>query len=328
MAVSDKGDFQLFEAQFHGGFVEISQQVSRELIEPSMGAISITPNQHQGDFWEESFFTSDNVTYTRRDPSTDGTATADKVVMDEDKRVNLSRRMGPTEILIDAWRRIGEAGEDAIARTGQVRGRQAAKAAIDDRIDQALAACVGALENEGTNETDQTDGTIVTADLATALELMGDRASRVNVWIMHSHVYWDLVQDQVANGPVTDNVAGFAVNEGAPVTLGRRVLVTDSPSLKETDGVSSGVDEYRTLGLTEGALPIFNGERQLFTEIVGGRDNLKVRWQGEDSYTLGVKGFKWGSTANPTDAALATGSNWTVTMNSNKDLAGVLLRTR
>ena len=64
---------------------------------------------------------------------------------------------------------------------------------------------------------------------------------------------------------------------------------------------------------------------------VTGLENLVVRLQGEFAYNLGVKGFKWDTAnggANPSDAAVGTGTNWDAAVSSYKDYAGIVIQSR
>ena len=113
---------------------------------------------------------------------------------------------------------------------------------------------------------------------------------------------------------------------GTPVTLGRPVLVTDSPQLH---GATSPTDPVRVLGLRRDAITVAESELEdmVVADVTGG-GQLAVRVQGEFSFTLGVLGFTWdiaNGGANPLDAALGTAGNWDKVLTSNKSLAGVMM---
>jgi len=62
-----------------------------------------------------------------------------------------------------------------------------------------------------------------------------------------------------------------------------------------------------------------------------GAENIKRTWQAQWSYNVGLKGYAWDKTnggASPTNAALATGSNWDRYATSVKDLAGILVNSQ
>jgi hypothetical protein len=63
---------------------------------------------------------------------------------------------------------------------------------------------------------------------------------------------------------------------------------------------------------------------------VNGDENITRSWQAQWSYNVGLKGFAWDKTAgghSPSNAALATGTNWDRFATETKDLAGVIVNT-
>ena len=61
-----------------------------------------------------------------------------------------------------------------------------------------------------------------------------------------------------------------------------------------------------------------------------GKENIQRTYQAEWSYNLGLLGYSWNTAAggsSPSDTALGTPSNWTKVATSNKDTAGVLLKS-
>jgi len=119
------------------------------------------------------------------------------------------------------------------------------------------------------------------------------------------------------------------INFGVVGANGLPVLMVDSPSL-----IIAGTPQlYATLGLVSGAVRVIESEdpTMVLAGPLTGFENLVYRMQGESAFNLGVKGFTWnvsGGGANPTDAAVATQSNWDKVMTSDKDLAGVYVKTR
>jgi hypothetical protein len=143
---------------------------------------------------------------------------------------------------------------------------------------------------------------------------------------MHSSPYYSLVKQAL-----TDDVFGIGslvVSAGRTETLGRPTLISDSTALKTTGG--SPDPFYSVLGLAPDAIVItISEEQEIVTQDVTGLDNLVIRVQGEYSYNLGLKGYKWDITngaANPNSTAVATGSNWDKSASDDKDTAGVCVK--
>ena len=147
---------------------------------------------------------------------------------------------------------------------------------------------------------------------------------------MHSKVYYDLLKDQISDAVYRAN--GVSIMQGTAATLGRPVMITDSASLVQTDGVSSGVDAYSTLALCPGAADVSSSEPPtVVTDLVTGLENIVYRFQGEGAYNLRLRGCEWdiaNGGAPPNDAALATATNWDTVVADNKLLPGAILKTR
>jgi hypothetical protein len=103
-------------------------------------------------------------------------------------------------------------------------------------------------------------------------------------------------------------------------------MVTDSAPL--TDAVSSP-DEYHTLMLAPGAVSLFQSEEaSVLGGMVGGLENITFAWQYEFAYTVELKGYAWDTGnggVNPTDANVATQTNWDQYSSDIKDTAGILI---
>lgn len=336
MATTASGDVKIYEAQYQGAFIETLQQNVQAFNDDSRGALEFNIRELQGQYEKEAFF-DEISSINRRDPSAESSsgATAIKLTQDEFIGVKCHRRNGPYEWNLGSARL---AGFDP-ARFSLAVGEQTAVATPKEMIDRALGALEGkldataALEHDATGgDTDATD-TLDTTDLVTGLQKFGDAAARIVIWVMHSKPFFDLVGNQIAaSGSVVGSPAwGLSLYAGMPITLNRPVLVIDSDSLISYPDVSTGAPVYSTLGLVRGAAVIDLTEFPLAVAEgpITGSDNLFIRWQAEYGYNLKLKGCAWntGTGANPTDSAVATGSNWTTKVADNKLLPGVIIRS-
>ncbi len=324
MATGKASDFKIYNDQFFGGMVE--QAVQDTALLGSVG-LAVRARPIRGDYDYRSLFKK-IASVSRRDTTSVSAATGIALTMDEKISVKLARKIGPLEQTLDAWRKAAlpfadaGAGDDGAAAFSRYLGAMIAKDVAVDMLDTALIATWKALEQGSANKfTIATNGTMTTSALVSGLAMMGDAASRIRGWVMHSKVYYDLVQQQIAANIL--QVSGGVVQTGQPVTLNRPVYVTDSASLL----VAGSPNLYRTIGLVEDGIVIENSEEQemAFT-LVTGLENLVHRMQGEYAYNLSVAGFKWdvaNGGANPNAAAVATATNWDQYATSSKDLAGV-----
>lgn len=325
MAIGLAGDFQIYNEQFIGGFVETIQQNVDGFNAASSGALRLAVDGHLGDYDRETFFDVISGLITRRDTTSNSTVTDTPITTDEFIGVKRNYKAGPIAQSLDAWRKIGkDQGEMSF-----VLGQQMAVALPQTMLEAAIMALEGKLDATAALEEDDTAATITTEGLVDTLNKVGDKAGNIAAFVMHSKVYHDLLKDQITDAVYRAN--GVSIMQGAPATLGRPVFVTDSASLVETDGVSAGVDAYSTLALFPGAASVTVSEPPTAVmDLVTGNENITYRYQSEGAYTVRLRGCEWntGSGVNPTDAALATGTNWTTQVADNKLLPGAILKTR
>jgi hypothetical protein len=260
----------------------------------------------------------------RQDQTSVADAAAVSLQQGEVVDVKLNRRIGPLEWARSAFLKPGM-DENALRIAA---GEFAADGATSDMLSSGLASAVGALSAQPASLVTAAAG-LTTEELVNGLAKLGDAASRIAVWVMHSKAYYQLVKEQAFTTKI-EGIANFNVQTGTPVTLNRPVLVTDDPALAVVTGSgSAATTSYKTLGLTAGGIVIEDteGEYVVFQEVTG-KEQIIIRMQGEYAYNLGVKGFTWDVTnggKNPAAATLATGSNWDVAYNSEKSRAGVVI---
>ena len=333
MAISQASDFKVYDEQFQGAFIETIMQNVDAFNAASQGALVMRTRQLLGHYEKEAFF--DEIVaaaITRRDITASGAITATKLTQDEFIGVKLNRRNGPFEVSIDSMRKsFGGGAPDASARFSRVIGTQTAKALPREMLDRALAAIEAKLDSVAALEEDDTAAVITSTGPIDALAKFGDAAGDILLWVMHSKPYYDLVKVNVTDAIYRAN--GVRIMDGTPATYGRPVLVTDSDSLVETDGISTGVNVYSTLGLTAGAGVIDISEPPIaaLEGPLTGNEQLFYRWQAEYAYNLKLRGCQWDTTnggQNPTNANVATATNWDTVVADNKLLPGVLLKTR
>ncbi len=281
-------------------------------------------NRKAGDFDYSAFFKNTAGIVSRQDQTSISAATSLKLQQGEIANVKLNRKIGPVDWARSAFLKAGL--DDNAFRV--VAGNQSADAATQEMLSSGLAAAVGALSGQASSKVTAAGG-MATVELVNALAKLGDAASRISVWVMHSAKYYELVKEQAFTTKI-EGIANFNVQTGTPVTLNRPVLVTDDPSLVITTGSgSSAVTTYQTLGLTNSGIVIEDteGEYVTFQEITG-LEQLIRRMQGEYAYNLGLKGFTWdvgNGGKNPVASALATSGNWDLGYVSEKDRAGVVV---
>ena len=331
MAIGKASDFVIYQDEVRGAIVETLTQAT-DYFNTAGGAIRLSTVSRRGEYAKESFFQNIANLVTRRDTTSVGTATDLALAMEEIISVKLNRKVGPVAQTYDAFRKVAmQAGENSLSF---LIGTQVAKAMQVDMLNSALRAGVAALNNQAAvKHTVADSGTIQTTDLVTGLSKFGDAGNNVTAFVMHSKVFYDLMQHQIGTSANGDVVSGVVLQAANPLTLNRPVIVTDSDALVSVGGTTiAPTTDYLTLGLTQSGLVVENTEQEYIAlDEVTGLENLVVRMQGEYAYNVGVKGFQWDTAnggTNPADNAVGTGSNWDKVFASEKDLAGVIIQSR
>ncbi len=322
MTANTKDTFQIYNEQFITGYTETLVQETNLFNAASGGAITLQKQTKLGDYAKETIFDLVSNITSRRDIS-NLDAIADKdLTSSEIVDVKVNRKHGPVKKTLDALKKIGKDP----AEFSFVLGTQVAKAVLVDQVNVILAALVASLSGISDLIYDGSAGTMNHSKLAYGKGKMGDQAPRVRLFVFHSKVATDL--EVVSITDKITNVADGLINFGRLSANGLPYLVIDSSSLL----ISATPQQYCTLGLVTGAARVIESEdpTMVLDGPLTGYENLVYRLQGESAYNIGVKGFTWDVThggANPTDASIATQTNWDKAMTSYKDLAGVYIKS-
>jgi hypothetical protein len=325
MTASTKDTFQIYDAEFQSGYVETLVQETNAFNAASRNAIRLSTQSLIGDYAKNAFFLSTASLISRRDTGSLAAADQLDLAQDEIASVKINRMIGPVVKTLDALKKIASSQ----AEFSFVLGQQIAKAVMVDMLNNAIRATVAALVQNTSLLYDYSGtGGMTHSVLATGKGKMGDAASRIICWVMHSAKYNQL-ELQALTDKIT-NVADGLINVGKLGALGIPVIITDASPLFVDN---TGTDHYYTLGLVaDGVQVIESEERTLVTEgPKTEKNNLYYVVQGELAYNLGVKGYTYDYAdggANPTDADVATSAHWDKVASDNKDCAGVIIKSQ
>lgn len=323
MSMSVLSDMKIYDEQFQAGVYEAVTQNLMAFNASSRGALQLVSKALLGEYNKQSFWKQVADVMARRDMTSVSTVTAKVMAQDEVVGVKCQRRFGPIDATLGALAAVASDEREMSFLLGRAFGEEKLKT----QLNTGLLAIEAAIEHVGADLTYSGNlagtTTLCQDSLAAGLAMLGDRAERVVCWVMHSKPFWNLIRNTIS-----DKVSGIAdtiVYGGMPPTLGRPVVVTDSESLHDANG--TGTDTYNVLGLVAGALTVTESEQdRVIGEFVTGYEQLAWRVQGETAFNVNVKGFKWDVTnggGNPTDASIATTTNWDQVATSYKDCAGV-----
>lgn len=311
-------NMKVFNQQVQTATIETLAQMVEKFNAASANAIILTSQGFEGDYRFENFFASLHAAQRRVDRyGTNASASATNLSQLQEIGVKVAGGFGPVqwEPAQLAWVQLNPAAAiEAISRN-------LSEAIMKDQLNSAIAAAVAAIEAQGSaNVFDTGTGPITYVDINQAHAKFGDSSSLLVADIMDGAQYHSLVGQNLTNTQELFNYQGVLVVE----VLGKRVVVTDAPALRET---GTGAD-VKVLSLVNGGATVYDGS-DLITNIEtsNGLERIVTTMQADYSFGVALKGFQW-DTANggksPTDAELATGSNWDKVATSVKNTAGVL----
>lgn len=324
MAIGKASDFKIYQEEYFGGMFESIAQNTNAFNGASAGTITLVGREHRGDYSKESFIKDISSLITRRDTTSVSAATDLAVTQGEKVSVKVNRKIGPVAQTLDSWRKISKDPREMSFLIGKMVGEKK----VQDYLNTAVLSAVPAMSAQaGLLHDYSATGTITHSVIVDGMAKFGDQSSRIKAFVMHSKVYFNLIKQAIADKIV--EVAGVTIYQGSVATFNRPVIVTDAAGLVD---LVATPDTYCTLGLVDRAITVEESEgEEIQSQIITGLENLVFRIQGEHAFTLGLKGFTWDVTnggANPADAALGTGSNWDKTVTSDKDMAGVVIKTQ
>lgn len=315
MAVND---MVVFNQQVQTVATEVVAQNVEAFNAASQGAILLGSEATIGDFVEEASYKAIASLVSRRDAYGTGALSSKALQQIKDVSVKVDQTVGPVEWTAEQFRRLGKSEEEA----GLIIGEQAAIGLIRDYLNVGGSSLAAAIGNQAALVNDYSaTGTAKLVELNKAAGKFGDRQQSLAAWLMHSKVFTDLTNEAITNTSRLYSIGDIQVMQDG---LGRIYIVSDIPALS----VSGTPDTYNTLGLVAGSMMVETLPLTTMTSAQVGQENMGVVWKGESSFTVGLKGYAWDTVnggKSPTDAELATGSNWDKVASDNKDTAGVML---
>ena len=302
--------------------IETLDQMIAKFNAASNGAIRLTTQGYTGDFFQESFFAGLASAQRRVDRyGTNSDVAATNLSQLQANRVKVAGGFGPVlyEPSQMTWL------QKPTAEGVEVISRFMAEAVMQDQLNTAIAALVAAIENQATATYDASAlspvGGITQRVLNSSHALFGDHSGSLAAEVMTGSVFHKLVGQNLTNTETLFSASNVTVVN----ILNKAVVITDAPALLED---ASPNDMEKVLSLAEGAAIVSDGGDMITNiETTNGKERIETTLQADYSFMLGLKGYAW-DTANggksPTDAELATGSNWDLISTSIKHSAGVL----
>ena len=309
---------QVFNKYFMPAIIETLGQQIQKFNAASRGTIMLTTAGFEGDFLQESFYQAIHGARRRVDRyAANGTATPTDLTQLKHSSVKVAGGFGPIRYEPSQMTWLQKPTAEGI----EVASRNFAEALLQDQLNTAIAALVAAIGNQAAavNDVSATGGINYQA-LNGAHAKFGDSSGLILANVMTGEVYHKLIGQNLANAQQLFQYGAVTVVD----ILGKVVVVTDAPALYATGTPNL----QKVLGLVAGAATVSDGG-DLITNIdtVNGKERIETTFQADYTFGLGLKGYTWDEAnggKSPSDAELATGTNWDKVATDIKHTAGVI----
>lgn len=192
------------------------------------------------------------------------------------------------------------------------------------KLRKGVAALIAAQENVGSSVVLDTSGTAMSMQkFLDGSALFGDAYDAIKCFVMHSSVAYKIWGLNLTNAADLFKYEGVITFKDP---MGRPIIISDMPALKNGS-------VYNILGLTAGALYCTANSDVQFakeSENIRVEGGFKRGFRGIWNYEIGLKNFGWNYAsggADPSHAAIATGTNWTAIDADIKRGPGILIKT-
>jgi len=298
-------------------FEKLGQQIEK-FNAASNNTLQLSSDGFSGDFFERSFYNSLAASRRRVDRyAANGAVSATALAQSKAVEVKVAGGFGP--IIFEpsqmAW--ISSNPAEAL----NVISNSMTEAILQDQINSAIAALVAAISNQAAAKNDVSGSSAVTQIALNNTDAkFGDSSSLLVARIMRGATYHKLIGQNLVNASTLFNSGNVTVVD----VLGKPVVVTDAPALY----VAGTPNKEIVLTLVSGAI-VIGGTSDLITNVdtTNGKERIETTFQGDYTFTMKMLGYSW-DTANggksPTDAEIATGTNWDLFVTDIKHSAGVI----
>lgn len=309
---------QVFNQYIMPATIETLQQMVQKFNEASSGAIRLTTEGFDGDFLQESFFAAVHSAQRRVDRyAAQASVSPTDLTQLKHSSVKVAGGFGPIRFEPSQMTWLNKPTAEGI----EVASRNFAEALLADQLNTAIAALVAAISNQAaaTNDVSASAG-ITYAAINGAHAKFGDSSGLLVAQVMTGEVFHKLIGQNLANAEQLFDARSVNVVD----ILGRPVIVTDAPALYQ----AGTPNKQKVLSLADSAAIVSDaGDVISNIETTNGQTRIETTLQVDYTFGLGLKGYTWDEAnggKSPSDAELATGSNWDKVATSIKSTAGVI----
>ncbi|MFV0800568.1 hypothetical protein EGJ57_04485 [Brucella anthropi] len=312
----------VFNKYFMPATIETLAQMVNKFNAASGGTIRLTTEGFEGDFLQESFYAAIHSARRRVDRyATNADQAATDLTQQKHTSVKVAGGFGPVRYEPSQMTWLEKPTAEGI----EVASRNFAEALLQDQLNTAIAALVAAISNQGAETTVDVSATgpVTYAAVNNSHALFGDHSGLLVAQVMDGATYHGFIGQNIANAQQLFQAGNVRVID----ILGKISVITDAPALF-TAAAGEDPAMRRVLSLVAGAATVTDS-RDIISNIqtTNGKQRIETTLQIDYTFGLGLKGYTWDETnggKSPTDAELATGSNWDKVVTSIKHTAGTL----
>lgn len=319
MALSN---MQVYNDDIVGTTIELLGQKTNVFNEASGGSIILSTTAWRGDFSRESFFNQIASARRRVDRyAAIAPQAATALTQGEHVGVKVAGGFGP--VLFEPAQLTWLQEDPATAIRAIAEGFS--DALLQDQLNSAVAAAVAAVSGQAALVNDVSAaltpaGAMTLNVLNGSHAKFGDMSQMLVADIMTAAVWHKLVDQAITN----TNQLFASGNVTVVDVLGKRYVVSDIPALYE----AGTPNKSKVLSVVANGIVVDNTSDILSNvDTTNGKTRIETTWQADYSFGLKLKGYSWDMTnggKSPTDAELATSTNWDKSVAEGKHTLGTL----
>jgi len=315
MALSD---MKVYNDEIVGATIELLGQKTDQFNAASGGALVLSSAAWRGDFSKESFFNQIASAKRRVDRyAAIATAPVTNLTQGENVGVKVAGGFGPVLFEPSQMTYLMENPAEAIMAISE----GFADALLADQLNTAVAAAVAAVGGQASLVNDVSASAGLTLNvLNNAHAKFGDQSQLLVTDIMTGAAWHKLIDKALTNSSnlfVSGNVMVVDV-------LGKRYVISDIPALY----VAGTPNKSKVLSVVASGIVVDNTSDIVSNmQTNNGKTRIETTWQSDYTFGLKLKGYSWDVTnggKSPTDAELATASNWDKAVTEDKHTLGTL----
>lgn len=315
MALSN---MQVYNDEIVGTTIELLGQKTDVFNAASGGAIVLSSAAWKGDFSKESFF-NQIASARRRVDRYAAIAVQAPTALTQGEHVGVKVAGGFGPVLFEPSQMTWLSEDPASAIRAISEGFS--DALLQDQLNTAIASAVAAVSGQAAlvNDVSATAGLTLNA-LNNSHAKFGDQSQLLVADVMTGAAWHKLVDKALTNSSQLFASGNVMVVD----ILGKRYVISDIPALYE----AGTPNKSKVLSVTASGIIVDNTSDIIANmDTSNGNTRIQTTWQADYSFGLKLKGYSWDVTnggKSPTDAELATASNWDKAVAENKHTLGTL----